>query len=478
MEKRQEKTKKDQKKNALKAGIWYTISNISTKAVLIITTPIYTRLMTTADYGIASTFNSWYTLLLVVCSLNLTYSIGRAKIDFPNKLDEYIGSMYSLSFLFTLVVSGIVLIFLSPLSIAMELNKPLLVILLIYLLAAPAVTFKQAHFRYQYRFKGNIAITVYITFATILFTFLFIAIFSGQRYYGKVLGAVIPMVLLSLLFWYENISGKRIHCNHLYWKYGLMISAPLILHTISLNLLAQSDRILITKFCGSDMTGIYTLGYQYAILINIILDSINQAWLPWYHDTFAEGNLKKIREKMKPLLLFGCFMGVGCISLAPEAIFILGGKAYEAGKWVVPPLVLGVICKFIFMQYEHIELHLKKTSYTAIGTCIAAIINLILNILFIPEFGFVAAAYTTLFTYFILMNIHHFITRKILKVNFYDHKYMYLIFAGTFGTAGIFILLFDHILIRFGLIAILSLIYVYYNRKLLKDILVPKLKKR
>ena len=78
---------------ALKAGIWYTISSVTVKAITILTTPIFTRMMTTSDYGLATTFTSWYSLLMIFCSLNLTYSIGRAKLDFPGKLDEYVGSM-------------------------------------------------------------------------------------------------------------------------------------------------------------------------------------------------------------------------------------------------------------------------------------------------------------------------------------------------------------------------------------------------
>ncbi len=78
---------------ALKAGMWYVVSSVMVKAVSVITTPIFTRILTTDEYGYVSTFATWYSLLLVICSLNLTYSIGRAKIDFPDKLDDYIAHL-------------------------------------------------------------------------------------------------------------------------------------------------------------------------------------------------------------------------------------------------------------------------------------------------------------------------------------------------------------------------------------------------
>ena len=76
-----------------KARLWYVISSIMVKAISIITTPIFTRMLSTSEYGTVSTFTSWSGLLLTFFTLNLTYSIGRAKLDYPDKLDDYVGSM-------------------------------------------------------------------------------------------------------------------------------------------------------------------------------------------------------------------------------------------------------------------------------------------------------------------------------------------------------------------------------------------------
>lgn len=91
---------------AVKAGSWYVISSIIVKAISVISTPIFSRLLTTSEYGEVATFTSWSALLLPLCTLNLTYSIGRAKLDYPDDLDKYIGSMQ----LFSLVYTGILFI--------------------------------------------------------------------------------------------------------------------------------------------------------------------------------------------------------------------------------------------------------------------------------------------------------------------------------------------------------------------------------
>lgn len=98
----------------------------------------------------------------------------------------------------------------------------------------------------------------------------------------------------------------------------------------------------------------------YAILITLITNSINQAWNPWFHDNYALKNYELIKEKVIPLIAFGCYIGIGCIAVAPEAIKILGGEQYMSGLQAVLPIALGVVIEFVYTQYVIIEMHLKR----------------------------------------------------------------------------------------------------------------------
>ena len=88
---------KEKGSKVVKSSIWYTIANVSIRAVAIITTPIYTGMLTTADYGRANTFNSRIDVFNVFACLCVVYSIGRAKLDFPDRFDEYMSSLQGLS---------------------------------------------------------------------------------------------------------------------------------------------------------------------------------------------------------------------------------------------------------------------------------------------------------------------------------------------------------------------------------------------
>lgn len=451
---------------ALKAGIWYVVSTILVRAISIISTPIFTRLLTTEQYGTVSTFTTWYSLLLPVFSLNLIYCIGRAKLDFPGRLNMFIGSMQLLSFLFAAVLSCVLGVLILPISSFFELPPEVTGILILYLVFSPAINFVQSGYRYQYKYKQNIGISFYIALSTVILSLILINVMElDSADVARILGIAMPSIALSGFFWVKILRNKEAKVNIEYWKYGLNISLPLILHTISLYILAQSDRILIAKMCGKTATGIYSLIYNYGALLSMVVASVSEGWLPWFHDNYYLENFDDIRKSTEKIVVFGCYVGLACIALAPEAILVLGGDKYLDGIWCVPPIVLGIICQYIYTHYVNIELHVKKTKYISYGTILAAGINIILNAIFIPIYGFVAAAYTTLFSYVVLMFVHFFITQYILKIKLYRNVFMFGAMAVvSIVTVGLTTLYNQHFT-RYGVIIIGFVTFIGYFKE-------------
>jgi len=449
---------------ALKAGIWYVISNIVVKAIAVITTPLFTRMMTTEEYGIVQNFISWNTLLLPIFTLNLTYSIGRAKLDIDDDLENYVGTMQIVSAAFSLVISFIAIILIGPVSSLFELSRLQTYFLLFYLFFGPAITLWQNSYRYRYKYKQNIMIAWYTALSTTAVSIVLMLLFKNSRADMRMLGLTVPTVVLSLYFWIKAIAHRRIHFNRKYIGYGLKISAPLILHTISLHILSQSDRIFITKIWGASDTAFYSLAYTYGVLLHVFTTAVAEGWLPWFHDTYYEGDFANIRKNVKPLIVFGCYVGLACAALAPEAIMILGGKEYTRSIYCVPPVVLGVVCQYIYTHYVNIEMHLKKTMYVSYGTIFAAVLNIVLNAIFIPKFGFIAAAYTTLVSYFALMIVHFLITRLLLKAKLYSDLFMFgAVIITAVLTSGI-MLTYEHSVIRYCVIAAGLISFFIYFR--------------
>lgn len=451
--------------NVVRAGIWYTISTIMVKAISVISTPILTRMMTKADYGTATTFSSWNSLLLIICSLNLGYSVGRAKQDFTNQFDRYIGSMQVLGSIVTGIMAVLSLLFIQPVSGLLELDETCIVILFLYLWGGMIVNMQQNWYRYNYKYKQNIGITGYTAISTIMLSIVLVALQDDRKYIGRCMGLALPVFALGTVFVIGGIRNRRLCCNKNYWKYGLKLSIPLIMHTISLYVLGQSDRIFITKICGQEATGMYSLAYQYASLISLITNAVNEAWNPWFHDTYYEGKYGEIKKNVKPLIIFGCMICIGAVALAPEAVLILGGKQYSKSVYVILPSALGILMQYLYTNYVIIEVHLKKVNYISIGTMVAAVCNIILNAIFIPYFGYVAAAYTTLVCYGLLFIAHFIISRYVLKIHLYEDRFVFICLMAASVICIGFTMLYERNILRYAVLVIFCFLYLITNRK-------------
>ena len=86
-----------------KATLWYTISNILLRGVSVFTAPIFTRLLSTSDYGIASNFSSWMGIVLCFTDLSLSTAVIRGKVEFQNDFKSYLSSIQTLGIIWTII---------------------------------------------------------------------------------------------------------------------------------------------------------------------------------------------------------------------------------------------------------------------------------------------------------------------------------------------------------------------------------------
>ncbi len=420
---------KEKGNRVIKSGIWYTISSISIRAVAIVTTPIYTSMLTTSDYGRANTFNSWIDIFNILTCLCIVYSIGRAKIDFGDRFDEYMSALQGLSSSFAFAVLIVATIFREQISAWIKYEVPLVIVLFAYLVISPSVEYMQQKCRYEYRYIENIVISLLSCFGTILFSIVLMLLFNEKRYFGKILGTLITTFLMGIWFYIRLLRKGRKFYNKEYWCYALKIGLPMIPHALALVVLAQIDRVMIKNIRGDAEVGLYTFGYSFATLLFIFTNAIGQAWLPWFNEQLHAGNRVQIRSVQKKLVLLGAFLTLGFITVAPEALMILSPRAadYWQAKWVIPPVALGTLAQYYYTNYVNVELFYKKTPLIAVSSILAACVNYVLNSLLIPPYGYIAGAYTTLFSYLFLLLFHYIATRFILKEKVYANIYMFTV---------------------------------------------------
>ncbi len=458
---------------AFQAGIWYTVSNILLRAVSVLTAPIFTRLLTPADYGKFNNFFSWQTVLACVFGLCLSYSIGRAKIDYKDDFYGFISSIQTLAILTGCTMLCLCLPFLDVISSFVEIDKALLIALMVMLIVSPSIEYLQSKFRFEYKYTQNITIAILNTVSVVVISIGLILLSElDKRYIARIMGSVIPVFCIGVYaVFYLYFKGKRF-INLDYWKYALRISLPMIPHGLAMVLLAQIDRIMLIKMDGDIAAGLYSFGYSYALIISVFTNAIMNAWQPWLYEKVSEGQYEEIIKSNRQINVLAFFMTISFIIIGPEVIMILGSAPFYESKWMVAPIIAGCLFQFIYGYFSLMEIYCKKTKYIAYGSVGAAIIKIVLNYFFIPKFGYIGCAYTSMIGYGLLLFYHWLAFKYVFKYQiFAEHQLARIVIMTTVLT---FLLVFTYytVVIRYVIMALFCVTTGYYYRDLIKPYLM------
>lgn len=446
-------SKKNNNIKALKSGIWYTASNFLVKSIGFLTTPIFTRLLTRSEFGIYNNYISWLSIITIFVTLNLESTLISARYDYEEDFDRYILSMLALSCCSVAIWFVIINTFSYQFESFLDLDKVYINAMLLYLLFLPAVNMFQARERYYFEYKKTVITSLILSIGTAMLSVILV-VMMPDRLTGRVLGMVIPTIILGALFYmFFLVKGKYIKIS--YWKYAIVICLPYIPHLLSLNLLNSTDKVMINKWCGAEATALYSLAYTCGTMVTLLMTSLNGAFAPWLGEKLSENKTGEIRNFSKIYISVFFYLAIGIMLISPEILFILGGKNYLEAVYVLAPVSMGCVCQFMYTMLVNIEQFKKKTMGMAMASMAAAMINLGLNYLFIPKYGYIAAAYTTLIGYICLLLMHMFLVYRLKLNNVYDYK-----FIGMVTILGLVVTIIINILYSYNLIRIM-LCFVY-----------------
>ncbi len=456
---------------AVRSGFWYVISNVLIRAVGIITAPIYTRLLNTAETGYANNFNNYVSIFSVISGLCLIYSVGRAKLDFKEDFDAFMSSIQTLSSGFSLIVLILVMVLFPEGGTFLQFPRIVVFLLFMYLTVFPSIDYMQYKYRFEYKYRENIAISVILTVTTVILTILLLLFIPAEKGFLKILGTVIPGMAVAV-WCYVNLAAKgRTFYNKEYWLYALKIGLPMIPHGLALILLSRIDVSMISEIHGFSAVGLYTSGYTIGTLLMFVTNAVGQAWLPWFNEHLYDNDIEGIMDKNRIMMACGCVLTLIFIGAAPLAVKILFARSYWDSMWVVPPVALGTLCQYFYTNYVNAELFHKKTFLIALNSCIAAAVNIGLNAYFIPKFGYISAAYTTLAGYFILMVLHYMAVRFILKLRLYHDGQYFLMLMAAIACGILTAFLYPHPVIRYALLILLAFVSVFFGREYIRLII-------
>ena len=452
--------------NATKSTLAFTFSSFLIKGISLITTPIFTRMLSVEDYGLVSTYNSWLTILEVFCLLGLTsagiFNVGLN--DYKDNRDQFISSTLTLCNTITIAIFGLIGIGKIMWGNDFLLPNVLLVLMFVHFITNPAQIFWITRQRYELRYKAATLITILSSVFSQVTSIMCIK-YADTINLGVVRlwsTEIVSLLFVIPIYFLLMIRGKKF-VNFSIWKRLLIFAIPLIPHYLAQHIMTSADRIMLTNMVSQADTGIYSVVLNVGMVATIIWNAINASLIPHTFENLNERKYKDINHIVLILISGYAMMCVGVSLIAPEILKILAPEEYYAGVNAIPAIAGTAFLSALYNIYANIEFYYKKTFFIALSTIIASLSNILLNILLIPRLSYVGAAYTTLISYIILVFCHY-VSYHRCRCIVYNSKIILFISVLCIVFCELSHLLYNFIWVRYGLIIAL-LIVVVLKRK-------------
>lgn len=463
----------DRIKNAsapVKAAFWFTVCSVINKCIQLITVPIFTRILTTTEYGQYSIFVSWQSILLIIATLNIHSNVfNNGLIKYLDEQDKFLSSMQGLTTIITSCLVIIFLIFRKTLTQFIGLPSFLIIILLIEIALTPGYELWASKQRFDFKYHKVVLSTILLVVLNPFVGLLFVNI-ANEKGYARILSVLLVQIFIYGVLYFNNFRKNKTFYHRRFWKYALFLAIPLVPHYLSQTLLNQMDRIMISNICGEDKTGLYSVAYSGAMTIQIIGKAIQSSFTPWIYKKIKSEDTFRIAATVNALTVLIGGLNFLLICFAPEAIYILGGEKYMEAIYVIPPITCGAFLIFLYSMFCTIEFYFEKTKPMMIASILGALTNFITNYIFITIFGYYAAGYTTLFCYILFSVAHAFVMKKALqengfKYNIYDMKFMSGFTVMFVLLGNLMSLTYEHLIVRLFIVACIVIVAVAKRKK-------------
>lgn len=469
----------------VKASLWYTICNVLNKGIALLSTPIFTRILSEEQFGTFAVFQSWYSIILIFTSLNI-FMGGYTKglLLYRDDRERFTSSLLSLTTLITCCFSIVYLVNVDFWTGVFEIEPILMIAMFVELMVMPAIEFWAAKERFDFKYKKYVVVSLLMTVLSLgsgIVAVLLTTYKLEARVFSDVFAkAIFAIVIFVMLF----AKGRTIFVKE-YWIYALKFNIPLLPHYLSNYVLNQSDRIMIGRMVGNDKAAFYSVAYTISTMMMLVVTAVNNSLTPYIYkaiDVAEQGRepyeniKKKINSITIPLFIIIAGLCVATMAFAPEVIYIFAGSKYTEAIYIIPPIAASVFLVFVYAMFSTIEYYFQMTGRIAVATTISAVLNLALNYVCINAFGYFAAGYTTLVCYICLSFMHYIFYKTVLKKKMdginelYDIKSILVISIILLIIMILMTFTYNSFLIRYVLIIVITVVAIWKRNYLLNSL--------
>lgn len=427
-----------------------------------ILTFFYTRIFDQAEYGVVTELYAWMVLLLVLLTYGMEtgfFRFSQTKEDYEKVYSTAVISLFVTSFLFVVLV----FIFIKPVSELLKYSNNhdyiRMFAAIVALDAFCAIPFARLRKENRPVVFSIIKITnVIVTISVVVFSLKiapgiynnshgwFRKVYNpefgvGYVFLSNLIGSTVTFLMLLPFI----IKSKLVFCK-LIWMKMLNYSFPLLIAGLSGSINDTLDKVILRRMIGEETglqtVGVYGAGYKIAVLLALFIQMFRFAAEPFFFERAKHENAKETYAFiMKYFVIIMLLVYLG-INLYISIIQLIVGANFREAIVVVPIVSMGYLFYGIYVNHS---IWYKLNDLTRFGiyiTLIGASITILINVLLIPVYGYMASAWAHVASYGSMIIMSFVFAQSHYKVN-YNIKRLVPYFILAVGMV-VFSNLFDY----------------------------------
>jgi len=405
-------------------GAAYTAASILSKVIAVALLPLYTRYLTTEDYGAAEILFAAVVAASIIVRLGLIEAILRFYyLDDEDPARVVSGTFAGLFWLSTLGAL-IALPFAVPLS-ELLLPEPeklggsapeLVRIAIGGLWVLTMWEFMLTLFRLEERARAFFVTTILNVVAAIgLTVVLVVGLDEGAR--GLLIGSyatggVFVVALIALQWRRLSLRFDPALLRRLF-RFGM----PTMPAEVSLYALNFVDRLIIVRSLGLAEAGLYSLGVKFAQAVNVLVRGFQLAWPPLAYSIRDDGEARRVYATVVTLFVAGCsFVVAGMWLFAPWIVRALAAPKFFDSYEVIGLITAAVTLYALYLVLVVILGRTGRTEFNLPAALGALVVNVVLNLLLVPRLEIVGAALALVASYLVVLGLMYAFTQRLFPV--------------------------------------------------------------
>lgn len=373
-----------------------TVGKVCTQCINFFLLPLYTAILSAEEYGTFDLLVTYSTLLLPLVNWQLDQGLFRFMLDHRGNREEQ-GKLFSTLLLSSTAQSIVYAILFLCIKSYLKIENSYFLLLYVVLHVYTGL-FLQFVRGLGYSVKFTIASFISASATTILNVIALV--FFKMRLQGLFLSTLIAQLLTLIYLLIASKFWKYFSLKNIQFKIFKRVSSysiPLISNNLAWWVVNASDRTIIAQFLGTTATGIYSVANKFSSVFINFYNILNLSWTETvslhYNDEDRDEFLTETMTSMFKLFVAACFGIVACM---PFVFPIMVNEKYDASYNQILILMYAMLFRVLVGLYSCVyvaQKNAKKIAYTSI---LAAIINIVVDLILINKIKVFAASISTL----------------------------------------------------------------------------------